>query len=101
MRGEALRSAPAGAGEPALEVRERIDRMPAVVPVRGPDLEVEVGPERVAGMADVADQLTGRDGVAGRHERGGVEVHIHVVEPVGTSDHDVVPGAAGLVGAPM
>src|SRR2546421_176704 len=83
-RGGTGRRPPASgrSGEPAREERKRVDRMPAGVPVPDPDLEVEVRTLGVAGVPHVADQLARLDVIAGRDERGLVEVHVGVVVAV-------------------
>ena len=51
-------------GALALEVGDRVHALAVDV-----DLEVQVRPERVAGVADLADQLAGLDLLAFLHER--------------------------------
>src|SRR4051812_9827753 len=81
---------------PGPQVREGVDRVAAGVPARrGPLLEVQVAGGRVAGLADVADELAGLDGLALGDERGLAQVHVGVVlAGAGAVDDQVVAGVA-------
>src|SRR3954454_3589489 len=85
-QGAVLRSPPLdpaarlAVGIPALQIRERVERVPARVPPRrAPLLEVEVAGRRVAGLADYADSVPGVNTVAHLERRSRTEVHVAVV----------------------
>src|SRR5947209_20413351 len=84
---------------PRLQVRERVDRVPARgLPARDPDLEVQVRRGGRAGLADLGQGLTGRDRLPRAYGKGScLAVREHEVEAdVGVLDR-VVAGAARLV----
>src|SRR5918996_4604256 len=84
---------------PALEQRQRVDRLAAAAPAADPDLEVKVGPGGAAGASYLADRLAGAHAIALRHRgRAGPQVHEDVVVVLVVPVHDhVVTGPAGLV----
>src|SRR5437763_7364911 len=84
---------------PRLQVRERVDRVPACgLPAPDPDLEVQVGRGGRAGLADLSQGLAGRDRLPRAYDkRSFLEVREHEVEAdVGVLAR-VVAGAARLV----
>src|ERR1700710_729085 len=83
-------------GVPAQEVGERVDGVAAGPPGAFPDLEVQVGADRVPRVADLSDHLSRQHVLALAHERGArAQVCVEVVAagsvPV---EGDVVAGRA-------
>src|SRR5919107_3340771 len=77
---------------PSLQGRQRIERLPAVVPAQSaPQLEVEVATPGVAAVADGTDRLPRVNAVALAEGGRLVEVHVDVVDVRAVAiDHDVV-----------
>src|SRR5436190_1420750 len=98
--GQSIRRRPSAPVIPLLQLLGHgAHRVAALVPARPrPDLEVQVACGRVPRLADAADRLAGVDACA-LPGAPPLEVHVDVVAGVGPRvDHDVVAGAARLVG---
>ena len=92
------------AARPGLQLGQRVDRRGRLrrPPAVDPDLEVQVRAVRGAGVADAPSRWPAATGCAlGDGDRAGLQVHEDVVAAVVAGDHDVVPGALGLVGDPV
>src|SRR5215211_8417077 len=73
--------------------------MSARAPAADPDLEVQMGPGRRAGRADLGQVPPAADPAAPGHaERAAAQVHEDVVAAVRPAEHEVDPGAGRLLG---
>src|SRR4051794_1925077 len=107
FRARRLAGGSGAASTPAVPLPEVLgDRpqvMPALVPARRrPFLDVQVAGGGVAGLAHDSDSLPGTHDLALAEMRPSLQVRIHPVMPGPLAvDHEVVAGAAGLVGPPL
>jgi hypothetical protein len=101
----AARRRPGGSlrvGVPAPQRRQGVDGSPAGEPGPLPDLEMQVGAERVAGVSDVPDALAGTHGLAPADADRALAQVVEDVVAVGPRavDHDVVAGAGAVGSSP-
>ena len=82
------------AGRVSLQLRERVDCHPALIPARcGPELEVQATAGRTAGLTDLTDRLAGGHALAAYNGGGRQHVHVRLAGPVVGRDDGVVAGS--------